>query len=144
MTKKEAINLAKGAAAFLYQENPEHFEGGCSDNSEVIAAFLRDLGVTVNVVYGHAKAQVKPFRHAWLDILGERFDPTLWIFYNDKGLKFFRYEVKPRVRSFLYCHDFDDPEEMSYQIQSLKEAYEAGQLKPDRPELIEEHQPEED
>lgn len=140
MTRKEAVDLAKGAAAFLYEDDPDYVEAGCSDVSEVIAKFLKKHGVAVEVVYGEARLgrSGEPFMHAWLDIVGEQFDPVLWIFRDD--LSRYRYKVEPGIKTALYC-DFVDSD---YHLKELESAYKKGKLKPERPELIEEHQEEEE
>ncbi len=142
MTRKEAVALAKGIAAYLYEDDPEHVEGGCSDVAELIAAFLRRQDVLVQVIYGNARRgrSGESFMHAWLDIGGERFDPVLWIFHED--LERYRYKVEPGVEGALYC-ELDKEDEKSW-VDQLETAWKDGKLKSESPELIEEHQPQEE
>lgn len=144
MTRREAVDLAKGIAAYLYKDDPEHVEGGCSDVSELIAAFLERQGVLVRVIYGNARRgrSGELFMHAWLDIDGERFDPVLWVFYKDKDLARYRYEADPGIATVLYC-EMEEDDEASW-METLETAWRDGKLRPERPELIDEHQPEED
>jgi hypothetical protein len=100
--QEQALDLASRAAVFLYQEDPEFVEGGCSDVSEVLAAWLQKRGFNVKVVYGTAhRRKQEPFMHAWLDVDGLRFDPVLWVqgFPVDKYV----YRVDPGVASALLC-----------------------------------------
>ncbi len=133
MNRRDAIRLAKGAVAYLYEDDPEFVQGGCSDVSEVIAAFLESLGVEVGVIYGWARpGRDDPFMHAWLNIAGERFDPVLWVFRDDLSRYF--YKKEKGVSAVLYCELFG----MDEQITELTEAMNSGKLKPKRPELVEE------
>jgi len=102
MSKREALKLARDAAAFLYEEDPEWVEGGCSDVSEVISEFLRGQGYEAKAIYGVAKrGREESFYHAWMEVMGERFDPVLWV--RGRKLSEYRYEVKPRVKAALAC-----------------------------------------
>lgn len=104
MFQKDApgIALAKRAALYLYQTDPEFVVGGCSDVSEVIAAFLQKRGYQAQAVYGAARRGKKSFfLHAWLDIEGERFDPTIWV--QDRQPQKYNYKVEPEVAQALRC-----------------------------------------
>ena len=133
MNRREAIRLAKGAAAWLYNDDPDFVDAGCSDVSEVIAQFLSQLGVDVKVLYGWARwGRGEKFMHAWLEIGGERLDPVLWVFRND--LSKYSYKVEPNVAEALKVHD---PEEEQFRVDELERERKKGRLRPEKPEIPE-------
>jgi hypothetical protein len=98
-----AINLAKGAVSYLYEDDLDFVVGGCSDVAEVISEFLRRRGFQAQAVYGVARKGKHgvPFLHAWIDILGRRFDPVIWV--QDRKTGSYRYRVDPTVKKALAC-----------------------------------------
>lgn len=98
----EAISLAKRAANHLYLQDPEFVQGGCSDVSEVLAAWLKTRGYAAEPVYGIARRGKKAgFMHAWMLIEGELFDPVLWV--QDFPVHQYKYKLAPDVAQALRC-----------------------------------------
>lgn len=94
--------LAERAAIYLFQSDPEFVVGGCSDVSEVIAAWLKKRGYSAEPVYGHARYGKRDwFPHAWLTVEGRRFDPVLWVQACD--MEKYRYREDPDVEGMLLC-----------------------------------------
>ena len=75
---REKIKRLKLAAYALYDDDPEHFVGGCSDISYALYVAAKRVGWTgVTVVSGTACPRgAWPCAHCWLDVNGRRFDPT--------------------------------------------------------------------
>lgn len=95
------MSLAQRAAIHLFQTDPEFVVGGCSDVSEVIAAWLKTRGYAVEPVYGAARYGKKDwFMHAWMTIEGQRFDPTLWV---QRPNRRYQYREDPGVAKALRC-----------------------------------------
>jgi hypothetical protein len=113
----QAIRLAQQAADYLYEDDPDFVEAGCSDVSQVIAELLQRRGFSVERVYGWAKKgkRGEPFMHAWLTIEGEHFDPTLWV--QGRKLDQYQYKVEPGTQVAL-----ESPDDMSYYVDELDEA----------------------
>lgn len=95
------MSLAQRAALHLFNTDPEFVIGGCSDVSEVIAAWLKTRGYAVEPVYGAARYGKREwFLHAWLTIEGQRFDPTLWV---QRPKRRYQYTEDPGVAQALRC-----------------------------------------
>jgi hypothetical protein len=76
---ERALRLLKNAVQYLYDSDFELVEGGCADVSEILAAFAKNKGFDVEVVYGEAIVGGEVYHHAWLTVYGKRFDPTWWV-----------------------------------------------------------------
>jgi GNAT superfamily N-acetyltransferase len=102
---KRALLLA--AAKAHYEDDSEHFEGGCGDVAMALKAFADAIGLqSVEVAGGYGTlrkrgekvydededewytATPEPVMHAWLTIDGERFDPTWEIVFGKTGAKY--------------------------------------------------------
>ena len=101
-TQSEALALAKRATIYLYQTDPEFVIGGCSDVSEIIAAWLQTKGYAVRPVYGVARyGKLRGFLHSWLDIEGRIFDPVLWV--QGRKMEKYAYREEPDAAKALRC-----------------------------------------
>ena len=99
--KSEAMLLAQRAAIHLFSTDPELVVGGCSDVSEVISAWLKTRGYAAEPVYGAARYGKREwFLHAWMNVEGRRFDPTLWAQGRKRS---YQYMVDPEVAKALRC-----------------------------------------
>lgn len=74
------IQRLKRAAAWLKQNDPEHFEGGCADISYQLWWITSKMlkWPDVKILAGSARMYVRSeaVAHVWLEVDGERFDPT--------------------------------------------------------------------
>ena len=96
------MSLARRASIHLFQTDPEFVVGGCSDVSEVISAWLKTRGYSVEPVYGAARHGKKDwFLHAWMNVEGQRFDPVLWV--QGKKMEKYTYTEDQEVASALRC-----------------------------------------
>ena len=82
------LRKLRQAARALSEDDWEWFEGGCADVSVVLAMGAERAGwKNVRVISG--TAQVRPglpkVFHAWLDVGGERLDPTWEVLFGKQG-----------------------------------------------------------
>lgn len=105
------IALAKRAVTWLYRHNPDYVIRGCSDVAETLAAFLRRRGFSVKIIYGIAgwgeldDPLLDLFEHAWLEVDGRRFDPTLWVQKVTMPTHYYRESrtVSQRIKEEISC-----------------------------------------
>lgn len=101
-TLSEPLKLARRAAIYLYQTDRDFVVGGCSDVSEVIAAWLKKKGYNAEAVYGAARYGKKAwFLHAWIEVDGKRFDPVLWV--QGRNMAKHEYTIEPEAAKALRC-----------------------------------------
>ncbi len=101
--RSEALELAERAALHFYQTDPEFVEGGCSDVSEVLVAWLQTRGYQAEAIYGSAKRGRTGtwFLHAWMKVEGRRFDPVLWV--QERETAKYKYNENPSAAEALQC-----------------------------------------
>lgn len=109
------------AAELLYEDDPEHFEGGCGDVTEALAGFAALLGLPgVVPEFGTAAKAYRswdedlqawehhPARtvfHAWMRVDGRVLDPTWHVVFGRGGTK---YQKVMAARDMLVC-SMDEP-----------------------------------
>jgi hypothetical protein len=125
------LRLARAAAQVMYEQDPEHHEGGCGDVSRDVKAFLDALGVPgVEIEAGHAESKRGrgAVWHAWLRVDGEIVDPTWELVLGRKGIG---YNVDMPVFGML--SECDLPMTRSNTESVHKRLREAGWELPDLP-----------
>jgi len=115
LTKRRLRKLRQAAEA-LYEDDWEWFEGGrCADVSVALAMGAERAGwKNVRVISGTAQSRVgrpKVF-HAWLDVGGERFDPTWEVLFGKQGRN---YQGK---QDDYYCFGVD-PEDLEWRVDEV-------------------------
>ena len=106
------LELAERAARWIYQHDPDFFEGGCAEVSQVIKRFLETEGIPVRLVTGHAVWRREKVRHAWLEVEGVRFDPV----YSVQRIHPRRYEPEP-----MELGDFGVDDESPYHEELVRQ-----------------------
>ncbi len=79
------------AAKFLYEDDPDWFQGGCADVSMVIEMAAKQAGLDrVRVVSGMAQSAPdrQMVRHAWLEVGDRRVDPTWETIFGKQGISY--------------------------------------------------------
>ena len=108
----KSLDLAERAARWIREHDPDLFEGGCAEVSQVIKRFLETQGIAVRLVTGHAVWRREKVRHAWLEIEGVQFDPV----YSLQRIRPWRYEPKP-----MELGDFGMDEESPYHAELVRQ-----------------------
>ena len=106
------LDLARRAARWIYRHDPDLFEGGCAEVSQVIKRFLETQGIAVRLVTGHAVWRREKVRHAWLEVEGVRFDPV----YSVQRIHPRRYEPEP-----MELGDFGVDDESPYHEELVRQ-----------------------
>jgi len=115
------LEMATRAARWIYQHDPDFFEGGCGDVNHVIKKFLETQQVPVRLLTGYAVFAREKVPHAWLEIDGQQFDPV----YTLQRIVPKSYVPKP-----MDLGDFGVDEESGYHdelVQQLQQAVTLGE-----------------
>jgi hypothetical protein len=123
-------NLLSALCKALYEENPEHFEGGCGDVSSAIRKWVQEtFPEAAERISIHAgTAVLKPegkHTHVWLKLDGDIFDPIQegigWEYTNHKPATSPEHEA-----SIIELHtdpDIIDDWENCYEREWIETAY---------------------
>ena len=104
------------AAKFLYEDDPDWFQGGCADVSIVIKMAAKQAGINgVQVVSGFARSA--PDRaivhHAWLEVGNIRMDPVWETLFGERGVAY-----QEEGGSFIDCFGVEE-EDLDWKVEGI-------------------------
>ena len=99
---------------WLYDYDPEFVEDGCADVANVVVSYANSIGIPSEVEYGYARTtEAGLFPHAWVNIDGVRWDPTIWAI---SGPSTFGYKIDRDVMDLLLSETESDGAYYDYLI----------------------------